>query len=66
MYWQVQSYLPFFFIVAVIPNGNISSDALSGLEISYNVLNLPSKLYGWGDYSDYYLYLADGTKIQHE
>ncbi len=27
---------------------------------------MPSKLYGWGDYSDYYLYLADGTKIQHE
>jgi len=27
---------------------------------------LPSKLYGWGDYSDYYLYSADGTKIQHE
>lgn len=47
-------------------NGNISSDALSGLEISYNLLNLPSKMYGWGDYSDYYRYLADGTKIQHE
>lgn len=47
-------------------NGNISSDALSGLEISYNVLNLLSKMYGWGDYSDYYRYLADGTKIQHE
>ena len=47
-------------------NGNISSDALSGLEISYNVLNLPSKMYGWGDYSDYYRYLADGTKILHE
>ena len=27
---------------------------------------MPSKLYGWGDYSDYYRYLADGTKIQHE
>ena len=47
-------------------NGNISSDALSGLEISYNHLNLPSKMYGWGDYSDYYRYLADGTKILHE
>ena len=23
-------------------------------------------MYGWGDYSDYYDYLADGTKIQHE
>ena len=47
-------------------NGNISGDALSGLEISYNLLNLPSKMYGWGDYSDYYRYLADGTKILHE
>ena len=47
-------------------NGNISSDALSGLEISYNLLNLPSKSYGGGDYSDYYDYLADGTKILHE
>ena len=47
-------------------NGNISSDALSGLQISYNLLNLPSKIYGWGDYSDYYRYLADGTKILHE
>ena len=36
------------------------------LEISYNLLNLPSTLYGGGDYSDYYDYLADGTKIQHE
>lgn len=47
-------------------NGNISGDALSGLEISYNLLNLLSKMYGWGDYSDYYRYLADGTKILHE
>ena len=23
-------------------------------------------MYGWGDYSDYYRYLADGTKILHE
>ena len=23
-------------------------------------------MYGWGDYSDYYEYLADGTKILHE
>ncbi len=36
------------------------------MEISYNLLNLPSRLYGWGDYSDYYRYLADGTKILHE
>ena len=36
------------------------------MEITYNLVNLPSKIYGWGDYSDYYLYLADGTKIQHE
>ena len=47
-------------------NGNISSDALSGLEITYNLLNLPSESYGGGDYSDYYHYLADGTKVLHE
>ena len=47
-------------------NGNITSDALRGLEITYNLLNLPSMMYGGGDYSDYYDYLADGTKIQHE
>jgi len=39
---------------------------MSGLEISYNLLNLPSESYGGGDYSDYYDYLADGTKILHE
>ena len=27
---------------------------------------MPSTSYGGGDYSDYYDYLADGTKIQHE
>ena len=47
-------------------NGNITSDALRGLEITYNLVNLPSKIYGGGDYSDYYDYLADGTKILHE
>lgn len=37
-----------------------------GLEISYNLLNLPSKMYSGGDYSDCYVYLANGTKILHE
>ena len=36
------------------------------MEISYNLLNLPSESYGGGDYSDYYHYLADGTKVLHE
>ena len=36
------------------------------MEITYNLVNLPSKIYGGGDYSDYYEYLVDGTKIQHE
>ena len=44
-------------------NGNISSDALSGLEISYNLLNLPSVIYTEGDMGLYYAYLADGTKF---
>lgn len=36
------------------------------MEISYNLLNLPSKIYSGGDYSDCYVYLANGTKILHE
>ena len=47
-------------------NGNITHDAVNGLEISYNFLNLPTKLFCWGDYAEYYDYLADGTKMRHE
>ena len=39
---------------------------LSNFEISYNLLNLPTKLFCWGDYAEYYDYLADGTKVRHE
>ena len=46
-------------------NGNITHDAVNGLEISYNLLNLPTKLFCWGDYAEYYDYLADGTKVRH-
>ena len=35
-------------------------------EICVKYLNLPSSIYCYGDYSDYYEYLADGTKIRHE
>ena len=38
---------------------------LSNFEISYNLLNLPTRLFCWGDYAEYYDYLADGTKIRH-
>ena len=34
--------------------------------MSYNLLNLPRQIFCWGDYSDYYDYLVDGTKILHE
>ena len=44
-------------------NGNITHDAVNGLEISYNFLNLPTKLFCWGDYAEYYDYIADGTKL---
>ena len=47
-------------------NGNITSDALNGLEISYNLLNLPTSIYGYGDYTDNYRYLSDGTKIERD
>ena len=40
-------------------------DAANGLEISYNLLNLPTSLFCWGDYAEYYDYLADGTKVRH-
>ena len=33
--------------------------------ISYNLLNLPTRLFCWGDYAEYYDYLADGTKVRH-
>ena len=46
-------------------NGNITHDAVTGLEISYNLLNLPTRLFCWGDYAEYYDYLADGTKVRH-
>ena len=46
-------------------NGNITHDAANGLEISYNLLNLPTRLFCWGDYAEYYDYLADGTKVRH-
>ena len=36
------------------------------LEISYNLLNLPTSLFCWGDYAEYYDYLADGTKVRHK
>ena len=39
---------------------------LSNFEISYNLLNLPTKLFCWGDYAEYYECLADGTKVRHE
>ena len=38
---------------------------LSNFEISYNLLNLPTRLFCWGDYAEYYDYLADGTKVRH-
>ena len=38
---------------------------LSNFEISYNLLNLPTSLFCWGDYAEYYDYLADGTKVRH-
>lgn len=47
-------------------NGNIIRDAVNGLEISYNLFNLPTRLFCWGDYAEYYDYLADGTKVRHE
>ena len=47
-------------------NGNITRDAVNSLQMSYNLLNLPTEIFCWGDYSDYYDYLSDGTKIQHE
>ena len=27
---------------------------------------MPTKLFCWGDYAEYYDYLADGTKVRHE
>ena len=47
-------------------NGNITTEGVNGLQISYNFLNLPTQIFCWGDYPDYYAYLADGTKILHE
>ena len=44
-------------------NGNIISDSFSGVSASYDILNMPCSLYGDGDYSAEYTYLADGTKI---
>ena len=34
--------------------------------ISYNLLNLPTEIYTYADFWNWYGYLADGTKIQHE
>jgi len=36
------------------------------LLISYNLLNLPTSIYGYGDYTDNYRYLSDGTKIERD
>ena len=33
--------------------------------MSQNFLILPTKLFCWGDYAEYYDYLADGTKVRH-
>ena len=47
----------------MISNGNITSDAVNGLYISCNFLNLPIVIYTDGDCGLYYQYLADGTKV---
>ena len=39
---------------------------ISHLFISYNLLNLPTEIYTYADFWNWYGYLADGTKIQHE
>ena len=39
---------------------------ISHLLISYNLLNLPTSIYGYGDYTDNYRYLSDGTKIERD
>ena len=48
-----------------IPNMHTTPMEIFGLEISYNLLNLPTSLFCWGDYAEYYDYLADGTKVRH-
>ena len=59
-------FIPLSFLHAVNKNGNITPEGVNGLQISYNFLNLPTQIFCWGDYPDYYAYLADGTKIGHE
>ena len=59
-------FIPLSFLHAVNKNGNITTEGVNGLQISYNFLNLPTQVFCWGDYPDYYAYLADGTKVGHE
>ncbi len=45
-------------------NGNISKDATNNLDISYNMLNLPSTIKQNNAVKATYTYLADGTKYK--
>ena len=47
-------------------NGNMTQDGTNYFVISYNFLNLPTYMDTYADYSNYYGYLADGTKVQHD
>ena len=47
-------------------NGNLTDDLISYVNAEYNILNLPSVIYGDGDYYTEYVWLADGTKIMSD
>ena len=45
-------------------NGNLTSDSFSGVAAEYDIRNMPCSLFGDGDYSAEYTYLADGSKVR--
>ena len=47
-------------------NGNMTEDGTNYFVVSYNLLNLPSWIDTYADYTNTYEYLIDGTKIRHE